>query len=286
MDQKNRLAEFFVPKHIYEEGRTIECEIYCGLSELYRANALHWHNHYELEITFKGFGTEIINSSMYPMRRGEAHVIFPADTHTFKSEKNVSFCFIQFERKHLSDDMHRRLEQIKNDPVVYLPEEACNIIEKIYNAMSATNEGFEINDPISIKVKERLLDAALTIFLEYSSKKTDLNANAYLSLPIQKIIRYITEKFQSPISTEAIAREFNYNTAYFRRYFRDYTGMSPRDYINSLRLKHAAKLLITSDLRVADVCFNCGYTSMASFQRNFKAQYNMTPLEFKAQYAK
>ncbi len=286
MDQQLKLSRLYVPNRQYEKGACTECELFCGLSMPYNENNPHWHNHYELEITLLGVGTEIINSSMHTMRRGEAHIIYPADTHTYSTEKNVKFCFIQFEKKHISDDVYRKLEEIKNDPVVYFSEEACKVIENIYFAMDAVNQNLEMNDPTSIKIKEKLLDTALTLFFSFSDERSYHNSNIYSSLPIQKIIHYILENYQLPISTESVAKQFNYNTAYFRRFFRNSMGMSPKDYINSLRLKHAAKILMTTDLRIAEVCFNCGYTSMASFQRNFKSQYNMTPLEFKSKYTR
>ncbi len=285
MKKKGKLSELYVLTHINEKGCEMESEIYCGLSEILNENTPHWHNHYELEITLHGGGTEYINSIAYPMRRGEAHIIYPADTHTFRTEKGLKFCFIQFERKHISDEMYKRLENGKSDPVVYLSYEACSVIENIYSAMHTVNEKFGFNDPISVYIKKKMLDAALTVFFEHSEKKAEHSTNISTELPIQKIICYIVDNYQSPISTESVAKQFNYNVAYFRCYFKNYMGINPKDYINSLRLKHAAKMLITTELKVADICFNSGYTSMASFQRNFKARYGMTPLDFRAKYS-
>ncbi len=285
-EQVKKASEDFIAPRVYKEGNGNKHELYCALSDRFSENKPHWHHYYELEVTLTGTGTEIINSSMYPMRRGEAHIIYPADIHTFQYDKNLKFCYIQFEKMHISNEMYLMLEGIKLDPVVYFPPEVCTVIEQIYNSIETINNNLEVYDPTLIKIKERFLEAALTLFLEYKAKNKDSNQVSYISMPIQKVIHYIMNNYQSDISTESVAKHFNYNTAYFRRYFKKHFNMSPKDYINLLRLRHAANILITTDLRVTDVCYNCGYTSMASFQRNFKEQYDMTPLEFRTKYSK
>ncbi|WP_307810544.1 helix-turn-helix domain-containing protein [Gelidibacter salicanalis] len=57
-------------------------------------------------------------------------------------------------------------------------------------------------------------------------------------------------------------------------------GFSPGDLIRTIRLKHAAELLIKSNLTVSEVCYQSGFNNRSYFYREFKKTYNTTPKEF------
>ena len=65
------------------------------------------------------------------------------------------------------------------------------------------------------------------------------------------------------------------------RAFRKYYGTTPTDYINLLRLQHAAWLLQTGEEKVIDILYACGFDSVSYFNRLFKARYGMTPSQYK-----
>lgn len=61
---------------------------------------------------------------------------------------------------------------------------------------------------------------------------------------------------------------------------KDTTGMSLGNYIKKLRLEHAAELLLTTDLSIAEIAYRVGIESHAYFTRSFRQQYNMSPTEW------
>ena len=56
----------------------------------------------------------------------------------------------------------------------------------------------------------------------------------------------------------------------FSRFFRQITGQTFSDYLITLRLDHASRLLVDSRLPVAEVCFQCGFNNLSNFNRIFK----------------
>lgn len=56
--------------------------------------------------------------------------------------------------------------------------------------------------------------------------------------------------------------------------------MSPNELINISRLKKAAVLLKTTNLRVYEISEEVGYISQVSFGRNFFKYFNVTPTEY------
>jgi AraC-like DNA-binding protein len=62
------------------------------------------------------------------------------------------------------------------------------------------------------------------------------------------------------------------------------TGETPVEYIRSFKLAKAAVLLEKSDLTIAEVAYQTGFTTPNYFARAFKAKFNILPSEYVAQH--
>ena len=58
-------------------------------------------------------------------------------------------------------------------------------------------------------------------------------------------------------------------------------GSSPIDFVNDYRLEVSRSLLQYTDTSVADIAFNCGFTSQSYFTKLFSRTFHMTPTEFR-----
>ena len=58
------------------------------------------------------------------------------------------------------------------------------------------------------------------------------------------------------------------------------TGQSPVEFVRSLRLKKAAKILVTEDVSISEAMFRVEIQSNSYFTKAFKTQFNVTPTEF------
>lgn len=65
------------------------------------------------------------------------------------------------------------------------------------------------------------------------------------------------------------------------RSFKKYLGLSPTEYMKSLRLEESRKLLSITDLPMNEISDACGFSSQSYFIRTFKANYGITPLQFR-----
>lgn len=72
----------------------------------------------------------------------------------------------------------------------------------------------------------------------------------------------------------------------FSRFFSVRAGRSLTDYIIDIRLGVAAQQLIDSTKTVAEISFECGFNSLANFNRIFKKKKGVTPSEFREMYRK
>ena len=69
----------------------------------------------------------------------------------------------------------------------------------------------------------------------------------------------------------------NMSEVNFRRLFREYTGMSPIDYRNDLRLINAKSMLQSGEYNVSESAEESGFSNLSFFIRLYKKKYGYTP---------
>lgn len=95
---------------------------------------------------------------------------------------------------------------------------------------------------------------------------------------INLIISYIKENYNKNIRVSDLAKELGMKEYEFTRYFKKYTGKTPKEFIKDLRLLKAKELLAYES--VTDVCFDIGYENISYFIKEFKNKYGLTPKQF------
>jgi len=65
------------------------------------------------------------------------------------------------------------------------------------------------------------------------------------------------------------------------RMMRKYLGQTPSDYINAIRMDHAARALITDSEPISEIAAECGIPNMSHFHKLFRAAHGVTPLQYR-----
>lgn len=69
--------------------------------------------------------------------------------------------------------------------------------------------------------------------------------------------------------------------SHFRRVFEESMDMKPVDYINLIRIQCACELLKKTEKSMEEVAVASGFSSISSFNRNFKKILNISPYQWK-----
>ena len=101
-------------------------------------------------------------------------------------------------------------------------------------------------------------------------------------LAVQRMQEYIEAHLTEEITLADLARAARYSPWHAWRLFREYTGLSPGDYIRRLRLSKSALRLKNEKAKVSDVAFDLGFGSVDGYQRAFLREFGVCP----GQYAK
>ncbi len=93
-------------------------------------------------------------------------------------------------------------------------------------------------------------------------------------------IQYFNESFSRDISIEEYAAEHHIGTCWLIRSFKRYTGLTPLQYLTSIRINKAKELLQVSNYSIQEIANIVGYEDPLYFSRIFKKQTGHAPSKF------
>ena len=98
---------------------------------------------------------------------------------------------------------------------------------------------------------------------------------------LNKIVQYIDEKLNNPeLSVEELSKHVGMSRGSLYHKLLEITGLTPIEYIRSVKLDRAIELLEKSDYNVAQIAYMTGFGTPSYFSRLFKTQFNMLPSEY------
>jgi len=89
-------------------------------------------------------------------------------------------------------------------------------------------------------------------------------------------------RYFDPITIGQIASEVFVSPFHFSRVFAKTIGVTPGHYLTAVRLFEAKRLLLTTQLTVADVVCSVGYSSVGTFTSRFTRAVGMTPTQYRS----
>ncbi|MDR3308711.1 MAG: response regulator [Tannerella sp.] len=82
-------------------------------------------------------------------------------------------------------------------------------------------------------------------------------------------------------STEELAVYLGVSSRNLYRRFKEMNGPTPNDLIKELRLKTAAKLMLTTTLTIQEVMYKTGFSNRTHFYKEFTKRYSKSPKEYR-----
>lgn len=98
---------------------------------------------------------------------------------------------------------------------------------------------------------------------------------------IYEIKNYINDNFYKDIKLKTVASLFFMNSVYLGQLFKKTTGMQFSEFLNSVRIEEAKKLLRQTNMKVVEISKAVGYSDPKYFLQKFKATTNLSPSAFK-----
>ncbi len=225
---------------------------------------IHMHSSFELIIILSGSMNVTIGTNEYTLYKNEAVLIFPHQLHSLSSLQSEHILYI-FSPEIIKAYSSKVLQKI--------PTSNKFIIDKHLLALLV-----QTDESSSIVEKKGALYSVCAAFdktSEYTDKAKDKNNLLY------RIFEFIEREHSKDCLLRQLSEELSYDYAYLSRFFKRNVGITFNDYVNHFRISKACELLSTTDNSVIKCATECGYSSLRSFNRNFKDIVSVSPSEYK-----
>ncbi len=88
------------------------------------------------------------------------------------------------------------------------------------------------------------------------------------------------ENFTEQIRLREVASIANMSETNFCRYFKKRTHKSFTNYLNSIRIGYACKLLMEGEFNITQICYESGFKNISNFNEQFKKHTKQTPRQY------
>ena len=99
--------------------------------------------------------------------------------------------------------------------------------------------------------------------------------------PLSRSLRVIHSSYTEPLRIPALAALEHLSHSRYSALFRSQTGLSPRQYVTLLRMRHACELLLGTDMPVKEIGALVGYADPHFFSKLFRQHCGVPPLEYR-----
>lgn len=103
---------------------------------------------------------------------------------------------------------------------------------------------------------------------------------------VEEVIDYIEKNYARKLGIHEIARYIGLDRSYLGTIFKEFTGLTPQDYLIQFRLKKSCELMKDSRLSIGDVARAVGYDDPLLFSKTFKKQKQLSPRHFRKNMSK
>src|SRR5262245_21485886 len=98
---------------------------------------------------------------------------------------------------------------------------------------------------------------------------------------VRRVVEAMHNNLADSFTADDMARTAVFSKYHFIRLFRQTTGVTPGRFLAALRIQEAKRLLLATDLSVAEISQRVGYTSVGTFSSRFKVSVGMSPSTYR-----
>jgi len=100
---------------------------------------------------------------------------------------------------------------------------------------------------------------------------------------ISKALKILSQQTGDGLTITALADKCGMGERHLRRLFHQHLGVSPQVLLSERRLNIACQMLGETQAPVSRIAYQAGFSSIRRFNDAFKKEFNLTPLEYRAE---
>lgn len=252
--------------------------------------ACHWHEEYEIIYISRGSATFLIGDKTLDVKEGQIIFVNSNELHSAYCD-NPSGCFyiaLVFNMSLLNSNNYDPIQNRYIDPLIYrkyrftdlLPENNPNnemiisLVKQAITSLKEKKEGFELTLKGSLYL---IISSLINNNLLLEGIEEDSSQKIYKTALTKKVLQYISENYSRRIYIDDLAAIANMSKYHFCRFFKKYTGMTPVQYLNFIRVDEASKLLLSGNYSITEIAMLTGFDNLSYFAKTFKHYKGVAP---------
>ncbi len=255
----------------------------------------HYHPEYEIVLVTESTGKRFIGDKISDFEPGDLALLGPNLPHLYRNDAayydaasglRARSIVVHFLEKSIGADF-LRLPQA--EPIQVLLQNSVRGLQ--INGMTNRTVSRLMHDIVNRRGFSRLMLLLEILYVLAESHELTVIAspgttgqNEKEADRLNRVFEFVMQNFRREIRIAEVADLVHLTETAFSRYFRQRTRKTFTGFLNEIRLGHASKLLLDEGRSVAEICYESGFNNLSNFNRQFRAFYKHSPLEFRKQY--
>lgn len=251
---------------------------------------MHWHQDIEVTVVLKGSMKIEIAGKQYTIHQGNGIFINSKAIHGGMSMGSDHICvrlhpILLCTNEYIEENYVTPLLSSKNFSAIPLSHEIpwqkqiMDLITELYMFDSAKAE------ELPLLIESYFYRIWTLVYMNVKiNQRTDKHESIRMT-KLKTMMGYIQEHYAEKITLKEIAEAGNVSLGTCNSLFNKIIHRSPVAYLLSYRLNEAQKLLIQTDLSVNEIADRTGISGASYFSEIFHREYELTPREYRRQYA-
>ncbi len=228
---------------------------------------------YQLNYITEGSGILENEAGKFRVKKGTLMIIPKGQWHRYRPLQKNGWVenYIGFSG-HLAEHYFKNSLILQGQSVIHcgIREEFIDTYYKIFDLVQKEEPGFQ-------QIASGMVIKLLGYIIAYHKQRNF--SGKEIEKIIQKVRFQMRENIAEEIDLELLAAENNIGYSYFRKMFKEYTGISPRQYHLELKIMRAKELLLSTEKNIKEISFELGFQSTHYFSRFFKKKVGVSPSE-------
>lgn len=247
------------------------------------AFAPHWHEYYVVGLITDGVQTFRYRRDRYVTTRGGFFILNPGEPHTGESAIETGFTYraLYPTSEHMEQAMVElsRPGELPHFPTARMDER--DMAESIHHFHALLTAELS-----PLERQTRWLSLLTALVLRYGSAGSErlaLPAAGAEPRAVSLARDYLEEHFAERVTLPRMAAQTSLSPFHLVRVFRRATGITPHAYLESVRIRHAQRLLECGEAP-AVAAFATGFSSQSHFTERFRRTLGVTPAVYASRW--
>lgn len=249
--------------------------------------ASHWHDDVELILVLSGRMDYNVNGEIIRLTEGNGIFVNARQLHYgFSAEHHqCEFICVLFHPLRLCSSL--RLEQQYLSPLLSDESIPCchlhrdipwqkQILEDV-EAMYAVRD----LEAAELQVQSLFYRMWWNLYTNLHSGQKQKKPDNHRLSALKAMLSYIETNYQNPITLDDISAAGNVGKTSCYNLFQKYVNQAPNLYLINFRLGKGAELLVSSELSIAEICYEVGFGGASYFAEMFRKRYNCSPSAYR-----